>query len=275
MEPLSLQIGELTFSGLQAGPTDGQLVILLHGFPQTGRAWRHELTALAARGWQAVAPDLRGYADQARPAGADNYRLDTLANDVLDIADALGAERFHLVGHDVGGIIGWELAGHHPQRLHTFTVASTPHLSPFATALMSHTKTRIPPFDLFRGPTPIPENALLADDAALLRAGYTGLDADSVEDYVRIFTAPGTLTAALNYFRGFDFARWRDLPPTTVPTLFVWGKDDPYLAAETAEATANFVKGPYRAECLSGVGHWIPELAAQTMTALLHNQIST
>jgi pimeloyl-ACP methyl ester carboxylesterase len=275
MESLSLQIGDLTFSGLQAGPANRELVILLHGFPQTSRAWRHELNALAVGGWRAVAPDLRGYADRARPVGADNYRLDTVAGDVMAIADTLGAERFHLAGHDVGGIIGWELACRHPERLLTFTVASTPHLSPFSSALTGHTQTRIPPFDLFRGPTPIPENALLADDAALLRAGYSGLDAESVDAYLKIFAAPGTLTAALNYFRGFDFARWQELPPTTVPTLFVWGEDDPYLAPETAETTADFVKGQYRAECLSAVGHWIPELAGQTMTELLLDQIST
>jgi pimeloyl-ACP methyl ester carboxylesterase len=181
----------------------------------------------------------------------------------------LGAERFHLVGHDVGGIVGWELACRHPHRLLTFTVASTPHLSPFSLALTDPSSTRVPPFGLFRQPTPLPETALLADDAALLRAGYIGLDPESIDTYLRSFAAAGTLTAALNYFRAFNFDEWRDLPATDVPTLFVWGEEDPYLATATAEATAHHVHGPYRAEALAGVGHWVAELAANTLTRLL------
>jgi pimeloyl-ACP methyl ester carboxylesterase len=274
MESLSLRVGGLTFSGYQDGPAGGELVILLHGFPQTARAWRREVPALAARGWRAVAPDLRGYGDQARPTGTDNYRLDRIAADIIGIADALGAQRFHLVGHDVGGIVGWELACRHPQRLLTFTVASTPHLSPFAVALAAASQTSPQLFDLFRQPTPVPETALLADDAALLRAGYAGLDTESVETYLRTFAAPGTLTATLEYFRAFDFEQWRELPATAVPTLYVWGEDDPYLYRDAAEATAKHVQGPYRSECLTGVGHWVPDLAAPTFTGLLLDQLS-
>jgi pimeloyl-ACP methyl ester carboxylesterase len=275
MEPLSLHVGGLTFGGYTAGPSNADLVILLHGFPQTARAWRHELQALAADGFRAVAPHLRGYCDTARPDAIADYRLDMVARDIMGIADSLLAERFHLVGHDVGGIVGWELACRHPERLLSLTVASTPHLSPFAAALADPTQKRIPPFDLFRRPVPIPETALLADDAGLLRAGYVGLDTESIDVYVRTFAVPGALSAALNYFRAFDFASWRELPSTPVPTLFIWGEEDPYLAAATADATAGHVSGPYRSQRLTGVGHWVPELAADTVTRLLHDHLST
>jgi pimeloyl-ACP methyl ester carboxylesterase len=274
MEPLSLQVGEFTFGGYQAGPPNADLVILLHGFPQTARAWRHELQALAAAGFRAVAPHLRGYCETARPDRVGDYRLDIVAGDIVAIADSLLAERFHLVGHDVGGIVGWELACRHPDRLLTFTAASTPHLSPFAASLDDPTQTRIPPFDLFRRPPPIPETALLGNDAGLLRAGYDGLDPESIDVYLRTFGTPGALSAALNHFRAFDFTSWRELTSTPVPTLFIWGEDDPYLADATADATADHVIGPYRSERLAGVGHWVPELAADVVTRLLQDHLA-
>jgi len=267
--PLDIRVGELTFSGLAAGPADGELAILLHGFPQTSRAWRHQLDPLAAAGFHAVVPDMRGFSDGARPQGTGNYSLQLASSDVLAIAAELGSARFHLIGHDLGGIVAWELACRHPESVRTLTVASTPHLAPFATAILSGTEgLRIPPFALFREPG-VAEQLLLADDAAILRQAYAGLPQDAIDEYVLRFTAPGVLTAALAYFRAFDFDAWQRLPPSTVPTLFVWGRDDPFLDPSTAAATAGHVDAGYEEAALDGIGHWVPELAADRLAALL------
>ena len=104
---------EGTFSADVAGPDDGPPVLLLHGFPQSRHTWRDVLPTLAAAGFHAVAPDQRGYSPGVRPAEVDAYATPRLVADVLDIADALDAERFHLVGHDWGGQVAWLTAAHH------------------------------------------------------------------------------------------------------------------------------------------------------------------
>ena len=129
----------LTFTADVAGPADGPLVLLLHGFPESRHSWRAALPALAAAGYRAVAPDQRGYSPGARPDPADlsNYAFDKLVDDALEIAAAAGYEgkRFHLVGHDWGGQVSWGVADAHPERLASLTVLSRPHPLSFRRAL--------------------------------------------------------------------------------------------------------------------------------------------
>jgi pimeloyl-ACP methyl ester carboxylesterase len=282
MRPISLKCNGMTFSGLDAGPPDGPLVILLHGFPQTSRAWGAQLQALADAGFHAVAPDMRGFADGARPLGVEQYTLALAVDDVLAIAAELGGEAdtgngsqgFHLAGHDLGGIVAWELACRAPEHVRTLTIASTPHLAPFGQAIIDGSAERLPPFELFRQDG-VAEQLMLSDGGNVLRQAYTGLAPDAIEEYVRCFSAPGVLTATLAYFRAFDFDAWLALAQCTAPTLFAWGRDDPFLAAATASATAAHVSGSYREEPLDGVGHWVPELAAERMSELLLEQVAT
>ncbi len=272
MRQIKLAIGDTVFSGIACGPVSGELVLLLHGFPQTSRAWSAQVQALGDAGWHAVAPDIRGFAPGARPEPVSQYTQDRVAADVLAIAAHLGAESFHLAGHDLGGIIAWDVACRHPARVRTVAAASTPHLAPFAAALRAGQEQRLPPFELFRKPG-IAEHALLDGDAAALRAGYQGLDQHLIEEYVGHFSQPGALTAALNHFRAFDFGDWLALPPATVPTLFAWGSQDPYLARSTALATRSHVTARYTETELEGAAHWLPELAPEAVTALLHEHL--
>jgi pimeloyl-ACP methyl ester carboxylesterase len=126
-ERISVAVGELVFDALTAGPADGQLVLLLHGFPQRSLAWAEVLEALAGGGYRVVAPDQRGYSPRARPASVGDYRMECLVSDVLGLADALGTRRFAVVGHDWGGAVAWQLAARHPERAWALTSVSTPH----------------------------------------------------------------------------------------------------------------------------------------------------
>jgi pimeloyl-ACP methyl ester carboxylesterase len=270
VDDLKIQVGEKLFTGLSAGPEDAPLTVLLHGFPQTSHAWRWQVGHLGGAGHRVVAPDLRGHSPEGpRPPDAADYRLDAVVEDVFDLAAALGHTTFHLVGHDLGGIVAWHLAALHPERVRTLTAVSTPHLAAFATALHTPEVDRVPPFLLFRQPAPAAERIMLADGAAALRAAYTGLEPEDVGYYVRTFSKPGFLTAALNHFRAIDYGEWFALPPVTVPTQFLWGVEDPYLADSTARATAEYVEGSYRALPLVGAGHWLPETARDEVTRLV------
>src|ERR1700758_193468 len=274
VDDLNVRLGERLFTGLSAGPNDAPLTVLLHGFPQTSRAWTWNTRCLGAAGQRVVAPDLRGLSPGGPiPPDIADYRLEAVGQDVIELADALGHSSFHLVGHDLGGIVAWYLAAPHPGRVRTLTAVSTPHLAAFAAALHDPAIDRVPPFPLFRQPTPAAEQIMLADDAAALHAAYAGLEAEDVSYYVQTFRQPGVLTAALNYFRAIDYDQWFTLPTVSMPTQFVWGVQDPYLAASTAQSTADHVDGSYRAHPLAGVAHWVPDTARPELSRLILGHI--
>ena len=260
------------FTTRTAGPDEGRPVVLLHGFPQTSRCWAVQLEALAGAGHRAIAFDQRGYSPGARPDDVAAYKPAALVADVLDVADACGFERFDLVGHDFGGMVAWMVAGHHPDRVRTLTVASTPHPAAFKASYQasSDQNERSGYMRSFRAAERGDVEAqLLADDAAGLRLVYGDLDPAAVEEYVAVLAEPGALTAAVDWYRSMSGTASAATPPASMPTLYVWSDQDPALGREAAEATAALVTGDYRFEVLEGVGHWIPEQAALRFTTLL------
>ncbi|WP_051900063.1 alpha/beta fold hydrolase [Streptomyces aureus] len=257
------------FDAIAAGPPDGRPVLLLHGFPQSGLAWRRQIEALAAEGCRVVAPDQRGYSPGVRPERAEDYRIGLLVADAVAIADELGWAEFDLVGHDWGGAVAWWTASAHPDRLRTLTVVSTPHPGALGEALRTDDDQRARSrYMTDWRETPATERRLLADDAELLRSLYAGrVPQDALEDYVRRLSRPGALTAALNWYRS-------GRPDGTigvieVPTLYVWSTEDTAFGAAPARETGRWVEGPYRFEVLPGVSHWIPEEAPEALNRLL------
>jgi len=277
----------LTFRARSAGPDDGPVVLLLHGFPQTSRCWTAQLEALGAAGYRAVAVDQRGYSPGARPDDPAAYAMGHLVEDVLGFVDALGVETVDLVGHDLGAAVSWTVAGHHPDRVRTLTVASAPHPLAFVRAYQarpaassgssaSSDQNRRSGYirDFREAPRGQPEERLLADDAAVLRQAYAGLPEASVEAHIRDMREPGLIVAAVDFYRAMSAKASAAVPPITVPTLFVWGDADPSVGRDAAEGSAELVTGPYRFVVLEGIGHWIPEQAADVFTPLLLEHIS-
>jgi pimeloyl-ACP methyl ester carboxylesterase len=259
----------LTFDARAAGPVDGDLVILLHGFPQSSAMWKPQLTALGAAGFRALAPDQRGYSPEARPTDVEDYGIDYLVDDVLAIADRLRVDRFHVVGHDLGALVGWHLAAKYPERIRTLTALSVPHPLAFAKALASPSsdqRAQSSYVALFRQ-TGIAEEALLGGGLKLMleASAYPG----DVEERVRAMSEPGALTAALNWYRAMGLGLVRGVGSVVVPTLYVWSTGDVALSREGAEATGGHVVGPYRFEVLQGVSHWIAEEVPDELNRLL------
>jgi pimeloyl-ACP methyl ester carboxylesterase len=270
---IKVTIGAYVFDVRVAGPDNGPVVILLHGFPETSYEWRHQLLALAAAGYRAVAPDQRGYSPGARPSAVDQYGVLALVEDVVGLADAIGAQRFHLVGHDWGGGVAWGVAGLAPKRVISLTSVSVPHPDAFNKELADPTSCQYAAssyFDLFT--TPAAVSYFLDNDAARLRSAYPGVASSDVDVYVEALGNVPTLTAALDWYRANISNRQFTTPvlgPVTVPTLMIWGDGDPYFCRATIDATAQFVTGPYRLEVLQGTNHWVPENAADSVDALL------
>ncbi len=259
------------FETLLSGAADAEPVLLLHGYPQSAGAWEQSLHWLAARGYRGIAPNLRGYSPAANPQEASAYATETLVADVIGIADAVGAERFHVVGHDWGGALAWALAAAAPARVASLTVLSTPHPYALARAMRESTQMlRSGYFAFFRLPR-VPEALMSAGNFIQLGTALriSGLPRSSWQrDRARLRRTG--LRGPLNWYRAASVPRRQRR--ITVPTLFVWGRHDIFLGRHAAELTERFVKGPYRFVALDA-GHWIPERNADQLHDLLGDHL--
>ncbi len=280
LEQIRIHAGEWVFDALAAGPAGGELLLMLHGFPQTASAYRAQIPVLAEAGYRVVAPNQRGYSPGARPQGAEHYQLASMVGDVFAMADALGYERFHLLGHDWGGAVAWVTATQGPDRVATLIVLSTPHPAAFAAARSDpnseQAKRSSYMQDLMAGGA---ADRLLANDAQLLRRIYAGpaIPPESVDEYLSVFSSPDALVGALNWYRALSLPA-PEAPPgpppkIRVPTVYVWSTEDQAFARESAEASAEYVSGPYEFVVLEGVSHWIPEEAHAEVTDIILRHI--
>lgn len=261
-----LQVGTNRFDIIEAGRRGDPLVLLLHGFPQTNHTWRHQLPALAGAGFHAVAPNQRGYSAGARPKDLDGYRVERLVSDVLAMADALGATRFHLVGHDWGGQVAWLTTALHPDRILSLSVLSRPHPAAFVRAMKEDTAQgeRSKHHRAFQNQDTV--TRLLENDAARLRKtlGDQGVSPAEIDAYLSVLGQPEALTAAVNWYRASATATdsalaARNVAAVTVPTLYVWGDADATVGRVAATLTAEYVRSVYTFVQIPDVGHFVTD----------------
>jgi pimeloyl-ACP methyl ester carboxylesterase len=260
---VQIPVGPLVFEASVQG--EGVPVLLLHGFPQTSHCWRLIAPQLSA--YQVISFDQRGYSPGARPLDGEAYRLPRMVEDALGVLDALGIERAHVVGHDFGAAVGWQLGARHPSRVLTLTILSVPHPRAMIEALRTDPDQRSRSQYMRTFAQPGYDEVLLADDAALLRSFFSS--AVDVEPIIEAAREPGALAAWLKWYPGQRLEDLGDTPAVTVPTLHVWSDGDAALGAAATRATREWVTGPYRFEVLDGVSHWIPEEAADRVVPLL------
>jgi pimeloyl-ACP methyl ester carboxylesterase len=269
--------GDMVFDVTDGGPPDGEVVVLLHGFPQDRTAWDRVVPALHSAGLRTLAPDQRGYSPGARPVGRAHYRTRETVDDVLALLDAAGVDRAHVVGHDWGGAVAWALGAWHPDRLRTLTSLSTPHPAAMQQAVLhSDQGLRSWYMGFFQLPF-VPEALLMARGGAVLRRSLSrgGLPEAKVDHYVGRLHEPDCLSGALNWYRAIPWSGREQVGTVRVPTLHVWSTGDTALGRAATEATARFVDAPYRLEVLEGVPHWIPELAAERTAELVTAHVRT
>lgn len=270
MTSARLTTGDLTFDVTLDGPEDGELIVLLHGYPETRASWDRIIPALTGAGYRVLAPDQRAYSPGARPRGRRAYTLDKLAGDVLGLADALGADRFHVVGHDWGGAVAWALAASHGERLLTVTSLATPHPAALARSMLSSKQALRSWYMAFYQLPVLPELTVSGPGAPLFRRALlrSGLDERAIDAYQEVLAAPGAATGALNWYRAAPLHR----PPTSavaVPTLYIYAGRDVALTRRAADLTRDYVLGPYRYEVFENASHWLPEEHPDEVSRLL------
>jgi pimeloyl-ACP methyl ester carboxylesterase len=247
----------------------GRPVLLLHGFPDSGRVWRHQVEALAAAGFQVVVPDLRGYGASGKPTAVEDYSLLHMAGDVLAVLDELGIEQTHVVGHDWGSALAWVMGSLIADRVDHLVALSVGHPIAFRGAGFEQLqKSWYMFFFQFEG---VAERWLADDSWANFRAWLHHPDADAV---IADLERHGSLGPALSWYRANIAPQsWvepaLDLPAVQAPTMGIWSTGDFALTEEQMTGSAAHVAGPWRYERMVGPGHWMQLEAPEAVNHLL------
>ena len=287
IESIRFAANGLEVHALAAGPVDGPLVMLLHGFPELSRSWQHQLVALSNAGFRAVAPDQRGYGQTTRRGP---YDIETLSADVAAMIDAQGRERAIVIGHDWGGGVAWAVAGFYPQRVQALVVANCPPPQVMAKALKrSPRQLKKSLYMVFFQLPVIPERMLTADGSRAIGRSLVGgsyvrsaFDEDEIKIYQDAFSEPGAASAALGWYRaamrhprsGARLSQTR----VTAPTLILWGERDRFLGVELVDdaALADVMSQGNGADVkkLPDAGHFVQNEAPDVFNELLLDWLS-
>ncbi|SFD93174.1 alpha/beta fold hydrolase [Spirosoma endophyticum] len=262
---------------VQAGPADGPLVILLHGFPEFWYGWQHQIDTLAEAGFFVWAPDQRGYNLSDKPTGVDAYGIDTLAADVVGLIDAAGRQKAIVVGHDWGAAVAWWTAVTYPERVDRLVVMNVPHpivMKKFASRDLGQ-MLRSWYIGFFQLPW-LPETLSRLGNWAMLvrtlrkssRPG-TFSNAD-LQQYKAAWSQPGAFTAMVNWYRAA-----LQKPPSrrsdiriTVPTLLIWGVRDQFLKREMAQLSIDLCDNG-RIVFIENATHWVQHEEAERVNELI------
>lgn len=272
----TIQANGLEFLVDEAGEGD-KVALLLHGFPESRRCWRHQLPALARLGWHAVAPDLRGYGGSSRPKHRAAYRIEHLVGDAAALFDALGAKQRLLIGHDWGGMVAWAFAIRRARPLDGLVILNAPYPSAYARIARRPGKQLLRSWYVLFFQLPWLPERLFGSHRAKRLARAIARSAKKPETFPRGVmehyrdnaSRPGALTAMLNYYRANlsmrELARGRGVD---APTLLLWGEQDTALGPELVQPTMSYVDD-LAIQRFPQVSHWLPEEAPAEVNAAI------
>lgn len=261
---------------VQAGPVDGPLIILLHGFPEFWYGWKHQIEPLAEAGFWVWVPDQRGYNLSDKPHRVADYRIETLAHDVIGLLDAAGQQQACIVGHDWGAAVAWHLATHYPERVAKAAVLNVPHPSVMARTLRrSLEQLRKSWYILFFQLPWLPEwlvrrNCWWAGRQALVQTSRRGtFSTAELARYETAWQQPRAMRSMLNWYRAAVRAPGHMSAPARVrvPVQIIWGVKDAFLKRQMAEQSLML--------CEQGqltylpASHWVQHEEAEAVNALL------
>lgn len=263
-ESTTVETNGVRLHAIEAGPEDGPLVLLLHGFPEFWYGWREQLRPLADAGYRVVVPDQRGYNLSDKPPNVLAYRIDELAADVVGLVDAFDRERAAVVGHDWGAAVGWWVALHHPERVERLCAVNVPHPSVMWRTLRRSWDQRVRSAYALAFQLPrLPEFAMSRRDwqpvvQAMRESARPGTFSEAdFERYRRAWNRPSAFRSMLNWYRAAGRERPRPRARrVTVPTLVVWGAHDQFLKRSMARPSVDLCDDG-RLVMLENATHWV------------------
>ena len=261
---------------------EGDLVILLHGFPEFWYSWRHQIPSLARR-FKVVAPDMRGYNLSDKPEGVEAYSISNLTADVRDLITTFGYKKAHIVSHDWGGAVAWVFAVMYPENLDKLVVMNAPHPAVFMKHLRQNPRQIIRSWYMFFFRIPgLPEFLIRSFDYAALKRVFRGwairkdaFSDEDIEQLVKAASQPGALTGGINYYR----AMFRSLgsasgltgfPKITSPTLVIWAENDNALGKELTYGLDPYFSDSLTMKYIPNCSHWVQQEQPQLVNDLLH-----
>lgn len=265
----------LTMRWYARGPARAAPIVLcLHGFPELAVSWRAQLAGLGDR-YRVVAPDMRGYGGTDAPARVADYRMEHLYRDVVELIDVLGGEPVHLVGHDWGGAVAWEVAQRAPARLRTLSALNCPPAAMLVREVLTNPRQLVRSWYMFVFQVPrLPEWLLGRDPGRSVRMAFHQLAVrrevftdEVLAPYVRQLRERGL--PGINYYRAA--LRPPAAPaPVAVPTRLVWGLGDPALGPWFAEpARYQAYASDFDRVVIEDAGHWVQQEAPERVNAAL------
>jgi len=236
----------------------GSTVILLHGFPETSKMWSKLIRILADNNYRVIAPDQRGYSKKASPSRVNDYKINKLSQDVIDIAEAFNTDKFHLIGHDWGSAVGWFLCSlYNNKKIMSYTPLSVPHLDAFADAIKNDKVQKKKSFYLkwFRLKF-IPEFYFKIFNYKNLKSLWRSSDILEIESYMKVFIQKKRLTTALNWYRANNFRGNRKIGNINVPILMIYGIKDMAIGEKAVDETKKYIDAPFKLLKIKA-SHWL------------------
>ena len=230
----------------------GELVILLHGFPEFWYSWRKQIPVLSKK-YRVVAPDMRGYNLSDKPVGVENYKIDILAKDIADLVKALGEDKAIIAGHDWGGAVAWMVATLYPEVVSKLGILNVPHPSEMKKALMGFNLAQwMKSYYIFLFQLPaLPERFIGRDLKSFFEKAFGSFAPEGkgisvspaeIDEYVKAYSQPGMLTGAINYYRATfrQLGAMHNPGKLNMPVLMIWGEQDKALGKELTYNTKDY-----------------------------------
>ncbi|MDO8518544.1 MAG: alpha/beta hydrolase [Deltaproteobacteria bacterium] len=279
IEHRAIQTNGVELHTVYAGPENGNIVVLLHGFPEYWRGFRRQIEYLAGAGFRVIVPDQRGYNLSGKPGKISDYDIDLLAGDIVGIIDSLPKQKICLVGHDWGGVVAWWIALKFPDRLKNLTVLNAPHPVVMSRALKASWSQILKSWYVVFFQIPfVPEWLARCGNFAFLVRSLKGssrrgtFSDEDMAHYREAWRRPGALRSMIHWYRASLKKSMETVEKTRIgiPTLVIWGEQDTFLGKELAAKSAALCERA-RITFLPEATHWLQHEEPDKVNALLRD----
>lgn len=277
-KPMAADVDGVRIHFFVAGPDDGPVLLLVHGYPEMSIAWRKVAPPLVERGFRLVIPDLRGAGGSSRPMGGYDKR--SLARDLVYVLDSLGVDGpVNVIGHDVGAMVAYAFARRFPERTERLAILASPVPGTDTFDAASRDGSKVWHYYFHQAPD-LPEALTQGREALYLERYYHdmavdpyAIDQQTFDTYVRHYSQPGGMRAGFEYYRAFsqdgidNRQAQAEQGRLKMPVLALAGESSRYakLLGPMMEEVAHDV----RFLPISGAGHWLPEENPSAVAAAL------
>ena len=271
----SATINDLNFHYVEAG--EGPLVVLIHGFPEFWLSWRHQIPALVAAGYRVIAPDMRGYNLTDSPTKVSQYKIEVLASDVVGLIKHAGEQKAHVVGHDWGAAVAWQVAMRYPEIINQLAILNVPHPRAFQKGIRRPSQL-IKSWYMFFFQIPLLPELIISrrydkfmhkiSSKHYVNQGV--LSTEDIDNYSNVFKNRKSLRGPINYYRAVfrnPFSSRKSIGVINAKTLVIWGRKDRHLGIRLSKPRSEDVP-QCRVEYLDA-SHWVQQDAHLEVNKLL------